>query len=204
LNITEVRVKLLGSRSDRLRAFCSITIDGDFVVHDIRVIEGRQGRFVAMPSRKLSYNCSHCGGKNHLRAKYCNECGHKLDERKAVSETRGRDKFHVDVAHPINTACRQMLQAKVLEAYEEELARNRMGLGPSKAYDREDQAAFDEEIDLYEDDEDEKEWQEEDTDFSAMQDTTGEEKASEAPELLEEPEAEQDSQKESSFGDGIF
>jgi len=118
LNITEVRVKLLGGRSDRLRAFCSVTLDDEFVVHDLRVIEGRKGLFVAMPSRKLSDNCPSCGGKNHLRAKYCSECGAKLDEQRA----RDRDKFHVDVAHPIAPRCREFIQSVVLEAYEREAA----------------------------------------------------------------------------------
>ncbi|MFP4026665.1 MAG: septation protein SpoVG family protein [Candidatus Brocadiia bacterium] len=117
MEITEVRVKLLRGRSDRLRSFCSITIDDEFVVHDLRVIDGRKGMFVAMPSRKLSDNCPKCGGKNHLRAKYCNDCGAKLDPDRA----KGRDKYHVDVAHPIVTPCREKIQERVLTAYKEEL-----------------------------------------------------------------------------------
>jgi stage V sporulation protein G len=121
-------------RSDRLRAFCSITIDNDFVVHDLRVIEGRKGLFVAMPSRKLSDNCPRCGAKNELRAKYCGECGGGLDESRAEKIVGGRDKLHVDVAHPINTPCREQLQAAVLAAYGEEESREREGLGPSHDY----------------------------------------------------------------------
>jgi stage V sporulation protein G len=122
LNITEVRVKLMHDRSDRLRAFCSITIDDDFVVHDLRVIEGRKGFFVAMPSRKLSDNCPKCGAKNDLRAAYCSSCGKKLDENRAGGPDVSHDKLHVDVAHPINTECREEIQGIVLEAYEDELA----------------------------------------------------------------------------------
>jgi stage V sporulation protein G len=109
------------NRSDRLRAFCSVTIDDDFVVHDLRVIEGRKGFFVAMPSRKLADNCPRCGSKNELRSKFCSECGARLEEgrQKAVK----RDKVHVDVAHPINTVCREMLQQRVLAAYQEEAAK---------------------------------------------------------------------------------
>lgn len=118
MEITEVRVKLLTGRSDRLRAFCSMTIDDEFVVHDLRVIDGRKGMFVAMPSRKLSDNCPNCGGKNHLRAAYCNDCGSKLDENRADD----RDKYHVDVAHPIVTSCRDKVQSTVLEAYHEEVS----------------------------------------------------------------------------------
>jgi len=132
LNITEVRVKLLGERSDRLRAFCSITIDNGFVVHDLRVIEGRKGLFVAMPSRKLSDKCPRCGGKNHLRASYCNDCGARLDENRA----RDHEKFHVDIAHPIIPACREKVQSKVLAAYREEWRRREQGVEPAHAYDR--------------------------------------------------------------------
>jgi len=121
LNITEVRVKLMRNRSDRLRAFCSITIDDDFVVHDLRVIEGRKGFFVAMPSRKLTDNCPRCGGKNQLRSKFCSECGARLDNGRQKSVKR--DKVHVDVAHPINTEFREALQQRVLAAYEEEVAK---------------------------------------------------------------------------------
>jgi len=134
LNITEVRVKLMQNRSDRLRAFASITIDDDFVVHDLRVIEGRSGFFVAMPSRKLSDSCGKCGSKNELRAKFCGNCGARLDEHRATRGSQARDKFHVDVAHPINTACREMLQDAVLRAYHEEAGRAADGLPPSREY----------------------------------------------------------------------
>lgn len=119
MNITEIRVKLMHNRTDRLRAFCSITIDDDFVVHDLRVIEGRKGLFVAMPSRKLTDNCPKCGSKNDLRSKFCSDCGQKLPEKRA-SAGAGRDKLHVDVAHPINTPCREDLQERVLAAYQED------------------------------------------------------------------------------------
>ncbi len=134
MNITEVRVKLMQQRSDRLRAFASITIEDDFVVHDLRVIEGRNGFFVAMPSRKLSDSCGKCGSKNELRAKFCGNCGARLDEDRATRGPQARDKLHVDVAHPINTACREMLQEAVLRAYHEEEARAGAGLPPAREY----------------------------------------------------------------------
>ena len=137
LNITEVRVKLMEGRSDRLRAFCSMTVDDDFVVHDLRVIEGKKGKFVAMPSRKLSDSCPQCGGKNHLRASYCNDCGAQLDEDRA----EGR-KLHVDVAHPINTPCREHIQEAVLEAYEEDVRRKEEGKEPNHIFLEDDLAAL--------------------------------------------------------------
>ncbi len=53
LNITEVRVRKV-SGDGKLKAFASITIDNAFVVHDLKVIEGKKGFFVAMPSRKTT------------------------------------------------------------------------------------------------------------------------------------------------------
>ena len=51
MKITDVRVKVVNSES-RLRGVATITFDDSFVVHDIRIIEGENGLFVAMPSKK--------------------------------------------------------------------------------------------------------------------------------------------------------
>jgi len=125
VEITEAKIKLMPSRSDRLQAFCTITIDNDFVIRDIKIIEGAKGAFVAMPSRKLTDKCPKCGGKNHLRARHCNDCGAKLDENRATKDKRGRAKLHADIAHPINSACRERIQKKIIEAFDEEMNRSR-------------------------------------------------------------------------------
>ncbi|GMU35283.1 MAG: septation protein SpoVG family protein [Planctomycetia bacterium] len=120
MTITEIRVKLVGSNEERLRAFCSVTLEGCFVIRDLKVIDGASGPFVAMPSRKLSDRCPKCSGKNHLRAKFCNECGARLDPNRAPRDEEGRIKLHADVAHPINAAGREQIQREVIEAYERE------------------------------------------------------------------------------------
>ncbi len=51
MKITDVRVRKVESEG-KLKAVASITIDEDFVVHDIKVIEGERGLFIAMPSKK--------------------------------------------------------------------------------------------------------------------------------------------------------
>lgn len=51
MNITDVRVRKIESDS-KMRAVASITIDNEFVVHDIKIIDGEKGIFIAMPSRK--------------------------------------------------------------------------------------------------------------------------------------------------------
>ncbi len=53
MNITDVRVRKV-SKDGKMKAVVSITIDDEFVVHDIKVIEGEKGLFIAMPSRKAT------------------------------------------------------------------------------------------------------------------------------------------------------
>lgn len=80
INITEVKV--YKTRMDgKIRAFVSITIDDSFVVRDLKVVDGQNGLFVAMPSRKRS------------------------------------DGDYVDIAHPITSQSRELIQTKVLEEY---------------------------------------------------------------------------------------
>jgi len=79
--ITEVRAKRVNG-DNRLVGIAAITIDECFVVHELRVIEGKNGLFVAMPSRKMP---------------------------------NGEFK---DVAHPINTETRSLIEKAVLEAFE--------------------------------------------------------------------------------------
>lgn len=79
MNITKVSIRQVDM--NKVKAIASITIDDDFVVHDLRVVEGERGLFVAMPSRKLP--------SGNFR----------------------------DVAHPINSETREMVQNVVLEEY---------------------------------------------------------------------------------------
>ena len=53
MNITDIRVRRIANEG-KMKAVVSVTIDGEFVVHDIKVIDGDKGLFVAMPSRKAS------------------------------------------------------------------------------------------------------------------------------------------------------
>ena len=82
MQITDVRVRKI-AKEGKMKAVVSITFDNTFVVHDIKVIEGDKGLFIAMPSKKT-----------------------------ADGEFR-------DIAHPISSEAREMIQSKILEAYEE-------------------------------------------------------------------------------------
>ena len=90
MNITDIRVRRIANEG-KMKAVVSVTMDGEFVVHDIKVIDGDKGLFVAMPSRKAS------------------------------------DGEYKDIAHPITSATRQLLQNAIIDAYnstpDEELSR---------------------------------------------------------------------------------
>ena len=53
MRITDVRVRKM-TQDSKMKAIVSITIDDEFVVHDIKVIEGEKGLFIAMPSKKAN------------------------------------------------------------------------------------------------------------------------------------------------------
>jgi len=142
MQVTEVRVKLMARKNERLKAFCSVTFDGEFVVRDVKVIEGTSGLFVAMPSRRLADRCPACRNKNPLKARFCSECGAHLDEGRIPRDGQGRMKLHVDIAHPINAACRQGMEKAILLAYEHELERSQQpDYVPQKLYDEDEDLA---------------------------------------------------------------
>jgi len=143
VEITEVRIKLMEDNNERLQAFCSVTFDDAFVVRDLKIIEGTKGSFVAMPSRKLTDRCPQCGCKNHLRARFCNQCGGRLDEDRATRDADGRAKLHADIAHPINSACREVIQTAVIKAYTDERERAKQP-GYVSRYDEYDAGDYEE------------------------------------------------------------
>ena len=52
MKITNVRVRVVEKENSKMRGFASVTLDDMFAVHDIRILEGDNGLFIAMPSRK--------------------------------------------------------------------------------------------------------------------------------------------------------
>ena len=77
-----------GGEEGKMKAIVSITLDNEFVIHDIKVIEGEKGLFIAMPSRKAA------------------------------------DGEYRDIAHPINSGTREMIQSIILDKYESTLLEN--------------------------------------------------------------------------------
>ena len=86
------------------------------MVRDIRIIEGKKGLFVAMPSKKMQRDCPKCGFKNPITNRFCGSCGTTLnpvEEKEFVPSQQ-----HRDLAHPIKTEFREYLQHKILEEYD--------------------------------------------------------------------------------------
>ena len=81
MQVTDVRVRRI-EKEGKMKAIESITLDNEFVIHDIKVIEGEKGLFIAMPSRKAA------------------------------------DGEYRDIAHPINSETRDMIQNVILHKYE--------------------------------------------------------------------------------------
>ncbi len=81
MKITDIRVRKV-AKQGKMRAVVSVTFDNEFVVHDIKVIEGDRGLFIAMPSKKSA------------------------------------DGEYRDIAHPINSDMRGLLQKQILEAFD--------------------------------------------------------------------------------------
>jgi len=126
MEITEVKIFLKDSPDKKLKAYATVTFDNAFVVRNIKVIEGSNGLFIAMPSRKIKQPCPKCGFKNETRSKYCNQCAAMLpviSRQESQEATAAAQSEHKDIAHPITQSFREYLQKKVLEAYEQEKAR---------------------------------------------------------------------------------
>ena len=84
MQITDVRIRKI-EKEGKMKAVVSITIDEEFVIHDIKIIEGEKGMFIAMQSRKTA------------------------------------EGEYKDIAHPIKSSTRELIQNLILQKYNEEL-----------------------------------------------------------------------------------
>ena len=84
MQITDVRIRKI-EKEGKMKAVVSITSDEEFVIHDIKIIEGEKGMFIAMPSRKTA------------------------------------EGEYKDIAHPIKSSTRELIQNLILQKYNEEL-----------------------------------------------------------------------------------
>jgi stage V sporulation protein G len=135
MEITEIRVFPKEGQDRKLKAYVTVTFDNAFVVRNIKIIEGKDHVFIAMPSRKLRFPCPKCSFKNEIESRFCNKCGAALPlvrEEDLQQETPDAKLNHRDIAHPITKDFREYLQSRVIEAYQKDLASGRK---PSFSYD---------------------------------------------------------------------
>lgn len=127
MRITEIRVKLVDDdpARQRLRAFCSVTFDNAFVIHEIKILEGNQGYFVAMPSRKIAFRCPKCRQKNAVASNYCSHCGVRLSRSESYAGTIDStpSQSYVDIVHPINSSARDAIHRAIISEYKKEKER---------------------------------------------------------------------------------
>ncbi|MBN1521239.1 MAG: SpoVG family protein [Candidatus Aureabacteria bacterium] len=112
VQITEVRLSRRNSKDGKLKAFATITFDNQFVIRDLKIIDGKKGLFVAMPSKKIYDSCPKCGKKNPIRNNFCGKCGARLNPKRM-----DRREEHRDIAHPINSQTRDYIQDIVIGEY---------------------------------------------------------------------------------------
>jgi stage V sporulation protein G len=132
MEITEVKIFLKDSPDKKLKAYATVTFDNAFVVRNIKVIEGSNGLFIAMPSRKIKQPCPKCNFKNEVRSKYCNQCAAALpvvSYPAAQDASAAAQSEHKDIAHPITQSFREYLQKRILDAYEQEKPGSKTGPG---------------------------------------------------------------------------
>lgn len=112
MEITEIRISRRTQGDGKLKGYAAVTFDDVFVVRDLKIIEGKKGLFVAMPSQKIQAPCPKCKKKNPVRSRFCNECGTKLPLK-----DKTRREVHRDIAHPVNSDMRTYLQKVIIEAF---------------------------------------------------------------------------------------
>jgi stage V sporulation protein G len=123
MEITEIRIFLKDGQDKKLKAYATVTLDSCFVVRNIKIIHSSMGLFIAMPSRKTKFPCPKCHFKNEIGSKFCSYCGTKLPMQDLASKPKDAKADHRDIAHPVTKEFREILQKKVLAAYEEQAAK---------------------------------------------------------------------------------
>ncbi len=121
MQITEVKIQLKNDPTKRLKAYAVVTFDNVFVVRNVKVIEGKQGLFIAMPSRRVRVSCPKCGARNDVTNKFCGQCGAPMPPQPEKTPEQIQAE-HKDLAHPIKQEFREYMQKEVLNAYQKAVA----------------------------------------------------------------------------------
>jgi DNA-binding cell septation regulator SpoVG len=133
MQLTDVHVRVLESGNSKLCGLASITLDGQLVIHDIKILRARDGLILAMPNRPRDSRCHSCGARTPLTACYCAQCGGRQPTSFELPGPEKTKSVYRDVAHPITRACRAMLEEQVFAAYRNEELRSSLRAGGSPA-----------------------------------------------------------------------
>ena len=127
MEITEIRIFPKEGQDKKLKGYATVTFDNCFVVRNIKIIQGLNGFFVAMPSRKSKFPCLKCHFKNDVGSKFCSHCAAVLPSTTQAHTHADEDEHsdakaeHRDIAHPITQAFREYLQKAILDAFTKEV-----------------------------------------------------------------------------------
>ena len=124
MKVTGVEMVLCDPPDDRVKAYVTIILDGELRINNAKLVLMNSGSLrVSMPSRKVMGRCPGCTVRNHLLARFCNECGKPLnDMRMPPPRADGSYDLYHDVAHPITFRLRAEIESAVLAMYHQMLS----------------------------------------------------------------------------------
>lgn len=127
MNITEVGI-ILTSRGDddKLVAYATITLDAAIVIRGIRLVCLPDRFLISFPSRMRRDYCGNCSQKIALSDRWCRWCGARQADGRVAAylAASGKRSPYEDHAYPVNHAARAEVEAAIVEAYQEAVARS--------------------------------------------------------------------------------
>jgi stage V sporulation protein G len=126
MEVTKIRVTVhRDAGNNRLLGFASLTLDDSLGLHDLKIIDGRNVRFVSFPQRKICDHCPDCRARTEVTARFCHYCGAQLNDNRAQLDDQGKPLLWADIVHPVTTEFREKLMAAILAEYDAEAQRQR-------------------------------------------------------------------------------
>lgn len=107
MKLTEINVSFVSNDKSGVVAFVSIVLDGELVIHEIRVIRGERDMFVAMPDRANRVKCFRCRRRSPTTANYCQHCGDRLQHNMPIR--------YLSITNPISSEFREYVETAILD-----------------------------------------------------------------------------------------
>jgi stage V sporulation protein G len=150
MEITDIQINLAYFQKSKIRAFCSVFFDNEFVVHEVKIIEeplsakaslrpdfrDRQTQaglsacsaqavrrlHISMPNKKITMHCVKCAEKNPINANFCSKCGVKLTWYGIAREKNTHSEIYTDIVQVISGKLTRLIRKKILTAYQDKLS----------------------------------------------------------------------------------